>query len=1090
MPLNTKQLIATDPNKNIWLSANAGTGKTFVLAHRYLRLILDDNDANHIVCITYTKAAASEMKERIVKFIAELLLLDDAGFINKINADYNISISKNNLKNIRSKLSVLLDNPDFLKINTIHSFCQTILKSFPMESGIPPFFSVIDNYQTAEIEQKAWNLVTLNQNNQQTLDSLNFLLARFQLNSLKENLFELKKISNKIFETIEKQGDLNSYLIYLKQVLNIEDEDLFEEEMQLHNNLQPLITTINELVKNGDFTDKNTLKPFFNYLKTRSYDDLYLVFYTNEENFRSSYKKLAKDFPVIHEQVLYFSEKVKSFNELRKNILCFQTTKHHLVILKAFCEEYENFKKLKYLLEYEDLINITANLLSSKNQNSPWVLYKLDGGIDHILLDESQDTSPSQWKVIEAITEEFFAGAGTKERKRSLFIVGDEKQSIYSFQGADINVFNSKKDFYKNIKQLSEQNQFEFISINTSYRSSEAILKIVDETLKNEKIRSSVSKSDIIDFHEISRKKTFGYFEINNLCGEKPKRADSEKIEWFLPSEYAQDTTEKNKDILAKQVTARIVEILNRNYPLAETSKAPKASDIMILLRKRDEFAYKLIAEIQKNNIKISGIDRLYLNENIVIKDIISLVKFSNMPNDNLNLACLLKSPIFELSEEQLFDLCWNRGALSLIENIKIKSPELYQKLNSISLTSENGLYNFFYNLLEVDGLRKNFISYYGTQINEIIDEFLTIVENFEDNNSRNISDFINWFEKNLIEIKRNLNNKSSELRIITAHGSKGLEAPIVIIPDSTSAPNKTKSYGFIYDVFLCPMRSEYKNSLFKKSDEKQRNDAVSEYLRLLYVALTRARDELYIFGTHEYSPSPDNWHNLVLSSIEGICDKADDKLIFTNQEYHNAQILEHDKDTSESKLIELKNFDAEKEVEIISPSKLIYIEAKTKLGQNNQEMTRGVLIHKLLEMHSQLQSENSELAFNNIFSQFSELSEDEILEIKTEVLNNINNQQFSFLFNANSLNEVTIFGYDNDKIISGKIDKIIIEENTISIIDFKTTKIKSETDAERLAEKYIPQLNSYKNLVQKIYPDKKVKAGVLFTNIAKLVWF
>lgn len=1089
MSLNAKQLIATDPRRNIWLSANAGTGKTFVLAHRYLRLILDENEPSRIVCITYTKAAASEMKERIVKFIAELLLLDDEGFVNKINSDYQISLDKNNLKKIRSKLSVLLDNPDLLKINTIHSFCQTILKSFPMESGIPPFFSVIDNYQTAEIEQKSWNLVTLNQSNQQTSESLNFLLARFQLNSLKENLFELKKISNKIFETIEKHSDLNSYLNYLKASLKIENEDLLSQETQLHQEIQPLINKINELLKNGDFTDKNILKPLYSYLRTTSYDDLYLVFYTSNNDFRKSFKKLAKDFPVIHEQILYFSEKVKSFNEIRKNILCFQNTKHHLVILQAFCTEYKNLKELKYLLEYEDLINITANLLGNKNPNSAWVLYKLDGGIDHILLDESQDTSPSQWKVIEAITEEYFAGAGTKDRKRSLFIVGDEKQSIYSFQGADINVFNAKKDFYKNIKKLSEDNQFEFISINTSYRSSEAILKIVDEVLKNEKVKSSVSKSDIIDFHELSRSKKFGYFEINNLCGEKPKRADSKKIEWFLPSEYAQDTTEKNKDILAKQVAARIVEILNRNYPLAETGEAPKASDIMILLRKRDEFADKLIAEIQKNNIKISGIDRLYLNENIVIKDIISLAKFFNLPNDNLNLACLLKSPIFEVSEEQLFDLCWNRGDLNLIESIKIKSPDLHQKLTSISLKSENGLYNFFYKILEVGGLRQNFISYYGTQINEIIDEFLTIVENFEDNYSKNIGDFINWFEKNLIEIKRNLNNKSSELRIITAHGSKGLEAPIVIIPDATSAPSKTKAYGFIDDIFLCPMRSEYKNSLFVKSEDNQKNDATAEYLRLLYVALTRARDELYIFGTHEYRTSPDNWHNLVLSSVGDICEKSESKFVYTNEDYLNSTINKIDREIFENKIIELKNFSSEKEIEIISPSKLIYIEAKTKLGQSNQEMTRGILIHKLLELHQQLKSKNAELVFENIFSQYPEMDNQQILEIKAEVLNNINNPQLSFLFQANSHNEVPIFGYDDDKIISGKIDKIIIEENTISIIDFKTTIVNTEANIEKMAEKYIPQLTSYKNLVQKIYPDKELKTGILFTNIAKLVW-
>lgn len=1075
-----EQIIASHPRKNIWVSANAGTGKTFILVNRFIRLILDGNEPHRIVCITYTKAAAAEMQERIISELSELVLLSDAELKQKLDNQYNENFDLKKLARNKVKLANILDFPEQLKIQTIHSFCQSVLKSFPLEAGIPPFFNVIDDIAANELIDESWNrLITEDEDN----TALGFLLARFQLFGIKNIFKALVSEREKIFTAVNSKGGLDGYVNYLKEKMEIESDDVLALEEKLNNDVAEFIAQLAPVLAKGKKTETAILEDLNIYLKTKNIEDLESIFFTDKGDLRQYYlKTLVKDYPILAANAMDYADEVEYVITKKRDIELFNITKNILILFTQFYTVFENSKKLKYLLDYDDLILKTAELLDKNNANSQWVLYKLDGGVDHILLDEAQDTNPNQWKVIDAITAEFFSHA--REKSRSLFVVGDEKQSIYSFQGADVNVFNKKREQFEKVKVENSEIEMETIALNKSFRSTRAVLDVVDKVLALEKIRAAVTHGDI-STHALNRNEGFGYFEVNELCGNDIKASyDNDQITWKLPREYITEDELKNKEILANKVVARIDEILNRDYALAHTGKRPTAGDIMILLKKRDELSDLLIRKLQQKNIPVSGIDRLKLNENLAIKDLIALGKFILLENDDLNFAALSKSPIFEASEEQLFNICWNRGDKSVYEALIDKDSGLFTKVEKLKDELKNcPVYEFYFRAVEVLGLRQNFISYFGTQINEILDEFLNVVKNYETQNGHALQGFIGWFGKNEMEVKRNLHNKEGEVRLLTVHGAKGLEAPIVIIPDTTSVSRSYSQFGFDGDMFLCPLLSDYKNEAFEKIEVAEKLREENEYYRLLYVALTRARDEMYVFGYKAKRSQTETWHNVIWTKALEICEKQEGRLVYTDVKYVGNKVgAEKNED---KKVVELNfgKYEKAKEIEVVSPSNL-YGGSKEKLAAKNVDFTKGLAVHKLLEILPEVESVKRAEFAAILFRNFPELSEDEQKNILNEAVGVMDNKEFEFIFSARSKAEVPICGMIDGKYISGKIDRLIESENEVLVVDYKTNRAK---DVAEVSERYRAQMDAYKKLLEKIYVNKKVRTALLFTAVNKL---
>ncbi len=1083
-----EQILAADPSRSIWLTANAGTGKTFVLVNRLLRLIIEGNKPNRILCITYTKAAAAEMQGRIIEDISKLILLDDLGLKKELELRYEVKFDADQMIAARKRMAAILENPENLKIETIHAFCQSTLKSFSLEAGLPPFFNVIDENARQQMLEGAWEKIIAKGAD----DNLSYLLSLFSFKSVRELFSNLMNEREKLLTSIYSHNSPDEYISAIKTELGVIEEDTFALEEGFKNNIAEFLKKLASVLAQGKKTEQSLLEQLQIYQSSKNLDDLKLVLFTKDkEELRSYYvKALAKDHPVLSEQAVYFSNSFKELLDKKKSIQLYLITS---AIIRIFVELNGYFSIMKtqcYALDYDDLIEKTRKLFSPNNPHSQWVLYKLEGGIDHILLDEAQDTNPAQWQVIEALTSEFFSGAGAKNNnKRSLFVVGDEKQSIYSFQGADINIFDSRKQHYTNLHESYSETSFMPLSLNRSFRSSKAVLEVVDKVLADEKISGAVSKNKEVIEHILSRDEAFGFFEISELVGEIiGNKNRKEQIEWHLPKEY--ETTEelKNIELLAEKVAAKVNEILSRNYALADKERMPNPGDIMILLRQRKELFSLIIKKLQERNIPVSGMDRLHLKDNLAVMDLIALGKFIMLENDDLNFASLLKSPIFELSEDDLFKICWQRGDKSVYQSLNEKAEfaQIKDKLK-ILMDLPKSAFEFYFNVIEVLGYRKSFIAYFGVQINEILDEFLAVIKNFELNDGNNLQQFLNWFEKNDTEIKRNLSGIQDQVRIMTVHGAKGLEAPIVILPDTTGTPDKSPKYGFTENyLFLCPVLKEYKDAHFKEVEKLTHKKDEEEYFRLLYVALTRARDELYIMGAKSRKTRPDNWHNIVLQAANSFGKMDNGRLTYTDKNY--LENKPHEKALEDKPQKNIFNFGAYKEnkVEVITPSALYKASSDdNKLKFNNTDFSYGLSVHKLLEVMAG--REYSDELVKKVFKYYPELSEDKKSKAIKEVRAVLDNEKLAFLFGNNSKAEVPICGFVDEKFVSGKIDRLVENDNEVIIVDYKTNNISASRVQETL-ENFRPQLKAYSELLEKIY-DKKIKAAILFTSLNELFY-
>jgi ATP-dependent helicase/nuclease subunit A len=1145
MPATLSQKQAADPNLSIWLSANAGTGKTKVLVDRLMRLIIEGHDPRKIICITFTQAAASEMQNRVIKKFSQMMLYSDQEIIeayrdltSKDGDPKQVDLEK--LRNAKKVFTSVMDNPDQLKIQTIHSICKSILYKFPLEAQVPPFFEVIDEISKDEIFMEVWvkiisNFMTSDNNESLEQDGnvesrkygdiasdLLILLSRFKESDITDKLKECFGIKSKIMDIIEKHGSKEDYYKALKKECGIGDYNNKEEVKT-----QFYFRNINDAKLLAKYKIKGTSADFLQkYIETKKFDIL-------EDNLTTTLGGVRKSFIAVTDikdkdekdhikdvEKIFLSQLEEKINML-KSFENLKISKAFTNILLHISDKFDEVKKHHGYLDYDDLISKTARLLQ-KSDIKDWVLYRLDGGIDHILLDEAQDTNPEQWSIIEALSESYFSETyEDSKRNKTLFVVGDEKQSIYRFQGADIDNYELKKYKYLKLAYDNPEIKFEKVELEKSFRSSKAILQFVDELSRDEEIKSSISKTSENIKHEAFLD-NFGAVKLYPLIeGDKVENTKKDNDlfpSWKLQQQELEGEEEGAKKKLAKEISAKINEIISNNTPiLSEGSKrSAESKDFIILVRKRNEIFRYLTEELQKLNIPVSGLDRLDLKKDMTVMDLLSLAKFKLLANDDLNLACLLKSPIFEFDDQDLLDLCFDRGDLSLFDQLKqnrnksSKFSKANDILTDILYDSESeSVCDFFYHALEKLRFRDKFIKYEGYNQNEIIDQFLQLCIDFEDSYQSSLQDFIIWFENNKFEIKRDLEGEdNNQVRIMTIHGSKGLEAPYIFIADTTSG-NSTR-YGFEIneDMFLFAGSKSFASDLFLKLMKEREKKELEEYYRLLYVALTRAKDELHIFGFKNKKGNeinkPQIWYNKLTETFKRLPEEnitTDDNgvISFTSQEY-SAQLKEVNPERSSNKDVEItslpeylkEKYQLAENLEYLTPNELnkqtsFDVKSKT-ISENQDEITKGILIHRILEKLPEYNEEQYEDVLKIIFKEHESIEKEFREEIKDEALKTIKNPDFEFIFSNNSYSEVPVSGYVNDgQFVSGIIDKLVIGKDKIWIIDFKTTSNLNDNE-EAKALNYKRQMDCYETLIAKIYPDTKIEKAILFTNTQKLV--
>lgn len=830
-----------------FVSASAGTGKTKTLINRLIYLLLNQVKPSKILCLSFTKAASNEIITRINQKLAKLSICDQEILIEELKDLGFQEITTELTNSARTLFAEFVDEVEPLKVQTIHAFCQDLLNKFPGESGVKLGFKLMDEQVIIKkIEEAKHILLNSEEYKQKIKEILQYLSWHIKEFSLDELLKEI--ISNR-----EKLDH------FFRVALNIDlDRKLVDEEGEILKFLEdmPIIKDHLSLLKEGGKSDLNralNLEKFLSYseaLKAMLISDYFDSFLTKTGTPLKSLltKNLEQDYPDLHNILLDEQARVYKFYKKYNGIKVQNLTKCFIKLSYYIREIYKELKQNNNLLDYDDLISISSDLLSN-SEYADWIRYKLDGGIDHILVDEAQDNSAKQWNIINKITEEFL---NSDDRLKSLFIVGDAKQSIFRFQGAAPEVFNAMNEYLpQEVKR---------IQLNISFRSGRAILRLVDKIFNQKHIKPLVSNIEEHIEH-IANKDFEGNVEIWPLVIEPEKK---EEIAWQLPSSFIPEEEITADDILATKIVDQIALWLSENKFIQSKNRAINPGDILILTRRRNEFVHKLIRNLRARSIPVAGIDRLKLLEHPAIQDLISLSNFILCPADDLNLAIILKSPMFNLSEDQLMSLCFNRKQ-TLWE--VLQSNEEYQEVCTfIKSLQPDLIHQFYYDLIESKNMREKYLSYFGAEVNDVFDSFLDIVEKFENEQSPSLQLFIQFIENSSLEVQRDLSLNTGQVRIMTVHGSKGLQSPIVILTDTTSLPfNDDQIIWLNEEELLFPGKAKYYSDDIIQTKAINSAHEYAEYLRLLYVALTRAEDEIIITGTSKKDEAPErSWYNII----------------------------------------------------------------------------------------------------------------------------------------------------------------------------------------------------------------------------------
>lgn len=856
-----EQVQASDPSENIWVQANAGTGKTKVLIQRLLRILFRNNEyetkiTSGVLCLTYTNAAAGEMRDRILKGLHEWATVDDQELTELLeNVAENNPATQKDLEFARRVFYTYIDNPDMLKIKTIHGFCEEILHRFPLEADISPAWSLVSGSAQTVLLDKAFNQMVKNsfadnEKSKNTLNAFNKILeikSEYFLTSLRELLLGRYRS----FFQVENVNEYRKYFIdNTRKFLGLEKD--------IDTSVDP--DYLLEIINLATDIEKNTKKPA-KYLQdivntTKQYIDKTIDFEKYKTLYLTQQNEIAKRFLVDN---LFGQEalRVYQINQYLLNKKVFENTVALFDLAMDFADTYRKIKQENNLLDFEDLILYTQRLFS-KPDVMGWMLSQMDVSLSHILVDEAQDTSPQQWNILRMLAGDFFTDGDTSDN-RSLFVVGDTKQSIYGFQNADPKAFAESRQIIEN-QIKNNYRTIQEIALEQSFRSLKPILKSIDCFFDCPAI---IQQTDFHNNkHKYCRPQTNGLVEIHNVF--KTEKTGVEKNKLYV-------------NMLADKIESLIK--IEKFLP----------KDILVLVQKRSGFVDLLSTALKKREIDIAGNDRIKLPEFSAIKDLLHLIRFCIDTTNDYSLCCVLKSPFYKLKERDIFNLCKikndtkNTGkTLTIFEILQTQMPDIYNDLlDALNCSKTLAPYSFFTYVLSKNDNRKKFIEALGRQIIDPLEEFLTTCLAYERTQSGTLYHFLKWFITGDSEIKRDM-DASQGVRIMTVHGSKGLGSKVVFLIDTLSFPKTEEILNTNhlhqnkkYDLWLWKTGN---SAIIDEIINKNKQDSIAEYYRLLYVAMTRAKDRLYIYGCDNERAPELVWHKQLWNVFSGLKDAFTDE--------------------------------------------------------------------------------------------------------------------------------------------------------------------------------------------------------------------
>ncbi|MFK8035158.1 MAG: double-strand break repair helicase AddA, partial [Hyphomicrobiales bacterium] len=1090
IPQDTKfrQRAASDPQVSAWVSANAGSGKTYVLSRRVIRLLLSGNAPASILCLTFTKAAANEMANRVFAELARWTVLSDNELAEVLSELGEKTPGAKKLVYARQLFARALETPGGLKIQTIHAFCERLLQQFPFEANVPGHFEVADDQMQAELLEIARaHALQIASDEPEGALGLAFaaLIDASDDESTDGAVGELLRKRDMFIRYVTNGKDgLDGQIDQLRHALQLRPNDTLEtlaDDVKAgavggfgSDELSSLASFASETGAKSDIAVADRIQSFFNASGSSDVISAWLAIFATaggdpRKPARFVTKAVKENHPSLFEQVEQVLE--LGFFEVRNRLNALQTLANSsalFTLTETIIASYLRAKDNRGLLDYDDLIAKTEQLLS-RSQAALWVQYKLDRGLSHILVDEAQDTSPAQWRVVDALSEAFFhdsdpeSRAGTKG-PRTLFAVGDEKQSIYSFQGAAPDAFDHQR---RRFEQQARHALLPWknITLNLSFRSANDILSAVDKVFDNPEMAESVSKMGV-DPHQAYRATALGEVRLWPLIGETETDVSED---WRQPVDRPAGALEQ----LADRIALDIATSIHNKRPLAD-GRPMRAGDFLILLKKRGQVMGLVNKALKKADVPVAGMDRLSLTDHIAIKDLLCLGEVMLLPENDLAVATLLKSPLFDFSDDDLMDLATQRSG-SLIDALRTSSKskdrfafdQLTSWLNRVDFETPFG---FFARILAADGGRKKFLVRLGSEAEDMIDEFLSQALEYETAQGNSgggfgLQGFVSWLGARTGDIKREMDAARNEVRVMTVHGAKGLEAPVVYLVDDGSQPRANVHRPKIFTHW--PQGAEGPPVLFwgagakKDQTELQRDllttsddDAMAEYRRLLYVGMTRAEDQLIICGKEGKRPMSDNnWYKLVEQALKSDMEEIADQdgntehFLWRVTERETQSTLQKDQQLvqpiSLPEWVKHPPLPSAPVAKPISPSRLDADDERAEevswqeridaLGKKDSAfaLVRGQAIHTLLQHLPNFNEEARLSAAENYLQHALPASSPSwaISDILQKTLDILENRAFEFVFNASARAEVSVAGEleakDGMLAVSGKIDRL-----------------------------------------------------------------
>ncbi|MEE1878244.1 double-strand break repair helicase AddA [Altererythrobacter litoralis] len=1134
-PLRDNQRKAADPGLSVWLSASAGTGKTQVLSARVLRLLLEPQvDPSQILCLTFTKAGAAEMAVRINSVLARWVRIDEAtlgkelGYLGAANDPATRARA-------RTLFASVLDCPGGgLRIDTIHAFSQWLLANFPSEAGLVPGMRPMEDRERQLLTRDVLGDMLVDaerMNDAGIFDTVAQFSRTKGVDALQGWLMRCAKSRELWFGRAAWQPPMAPRVRRLlgipsdaseTHVAEMCDNDTFDT-MSLLRCKQTLAAWDTGTGREGSAAIDAwlALAPLE---RARTIDALYAGLFTKTTDAPRQLSNILKRDPAYGTYVGKVQENIRLVREFRTLLELADFLAPALELGRAFALRWDEAKAREGLLDFDDLIERAAALLKEQAA-ADWIRFKLDRHFDHILVDEAQDTNEAQWRIIDALIDDFFSGEGAAGDKiRTIFTVGDYKQAIFGFQGTSPNNFRSARDRVKaaigaaaqnaaEARVRLQQSELEELDLGQSFRTGAPVLAFVDRAV--EAIGpSALGLQEEYRRHEGQERP--GLVTLwNPVRDERGAAAGSDGED----AEGKENWLAKHDRLMADQIAKQVARWTQGDEPFAlvkDSHRLARPGDIMVLVRSRKDLAGLIVARLHARGVPVAGVDRLRLGEPLAVKDLMSALRFAAQPLDDLELANLLSSPLVGWTQDDLLAHVPREEGKRLWHHLRDHGDpfvlatvaRLRELLALADFETPQALLQWL--LVGPWQARAKLVSRLGREANDPIDELLNAAFAYEGVHTPSLTGFIQWFDAGEGMLKRDPDDAPDLVRVMTVHGSKGLQAPIVILADATSQPGRARDLELAEDlpgeddagtprVPLPGLTKDQRAGRIAEAQSAAEIAELQEHWRLLYVAMTRAEEALFIGGSlspRDKTPHADSWYARLAPLFGGEA-LADDLWggRFEWGERAELPVRASDVEVASGGFDEPSWLRRPIGPEPRPPRPLAPSSAGEEQGSDppllpevaREAARRGVLIHSLLERLPDVpEGEREARAARWLERQAADLDAAARADILERAFAVLAHPDFAEAFTSGSMAEVPLAAIVGGQVVAGTADRLLVRDDSVTVVDFKTAR-RPPARMEDIPETTLRQMAAYVAALEAIYPGRAVRAGVLYTQTPQI---